>query len=185
MKRQPWKPSTCSRLSGKSSIPSLILVKDWKTKTNQSIGVESITSEPPTFRSVCSKSSATVVSSMTQPHHLTESGEWKASITDSRNLTQSLPTGTQTVVYSSTHRNKCRIMRTEPFQRSLRFRCIKSTSFAPSLVEDLVENPTHSRMRCVQPYSLARQDALFESISLEKRSIGSIEADTQVTSKSR
>ena len=50
--------------------------------------------------------------------------------------------------FSSTHRNKCRIMRIEHFQRSLRFRCIKSTSFAPSLVEDLVANPTHSRTRC-------------------------------------
>ena len=185
MKQQPWKPSTCSKLSGKFSIPSLIPVKDWKTKMNQSIGAVNTTLEPQTFRSACSKSSATVVSSMTQPHHLTESGEWKVSITDSRNLTQSLPTGIQTVVYNSTLRNKSRIMHIEHSQRSLRYRCIKSTSFEPSLAEDSVASLTHSRTRCVQPSSLERQDGLFESISLEKRSIGSIEADTQATSKSR
>ena len=185
MKQQPWKPSTCSKLSGKFSILSSTHVKDWKTKTNQSTGVESITSGPPTFRSVCSKSSAIVVLSMTQQHHLTESGEWKAFITDSQNLTQSLPTGIQTVVYNSTLHSKCRIMRIEHFQRSSKFRCIKSTSFVPLLVEDLVANPTHSRTKCVQLYSLAKQGVPFESISLVKRSIGSIEVDTRVTLKLR
>ena len=89
MRQQQWRRSICLKLNGKSSNRSLTHERGLKIKTNRFIGVESITLEQPTFRSVFSKSLVIeVLLTIRQPHRM-ENGEWKVFTMDSQNRMQS------------------------------------------------------------------------------------------------
>ena len=185
MKQLPWKHSTSSRLNTKCLSRFSTQRKASKMRTNRFTGEASITWLERTCKSVSSKSSATARSSKLRWLPLTGSGTWLVFTTGSLNHTLLSPIGTRTADFNCIRLSKCRIIHTvllPPFWMS---QCIKSMSFAPLLAVVLEENPTPSLTKCVQPFLLANLAALFASPSIAKKCIGSTEAVTQATSKSR
>ena len=185
MKQQPWKHSTSLRSNTKCSNLCLTQRRALKMRTNRFTGEASITWLEQTCKSVSSKSLVTARSSKPRWLPLTESGTWLVFTTGSLNHTLLSPIGTRTADFNCTHLSKCRITHTGPLPPFWMSQCIKSMSFAPLLAVVLEENPTPSLTKCVQPFLLANLAALFASPSIAKKSIGSTEAVTQATSKSR